>query len=65
VAHGVHPTVKRVESAGLDSPPDRTRRESDRKQLRAADHPVLPLGEGGNGPVRSKVSEFGPDSGMN
>jgi hypothetical protein len=64
VAHGVHPSVKRVEPSGVDPPLDRSRPETRREQLSPRDHPVLPPSKSGDHRVRAKVADFAPHTGV-
>ena len=45
MAHGVHARVDRMQTSGIDAPPDRRGPEPESEQLWPGDHPVLPLGE--------------------
>ena len=62
VTHGVHPAVKEVEPAGLNSPFDRGGLHAGSEQLRAAHNSVLAPGERGEHRIRAKVACFGADS---
>ncbi len=65
MAHGVHPAVKGVEAAGVDSPPDRTRSQTGGEKSLTAHDSVLPPGEHTDDRSGSKVVAFVPHSGIN
>ena len=60
VAHGVNPSVKRVESTGSEAVLDRAGADAGSEQLRSRDDSVLPSGDRPEQLVRAKVVRFAP-----